>query len=275
MNRPPTAADPPLAPVADWFQGGFHRFLRPFLRRNFDAIAVARANRPQPGDFDDGPLVVFSNHPSWWDPVVAHFLNHELFPSRQFRAPIDADALSQYQVFERLGFFGVQNGTRAGAATFLKTAAAVLDSPHDALWITPEGRFADARDPDATLMPGLAHVCHKIGREKNVRGRAVALALEYVFWNEKLPMCLARFSSPIDLADPMLADKSALLDRFTTVLRTTQSELADDAIKRRGEPFENLLVGKSGGGLFYDTFRRFKSVLTGQRFSARHQKIQP
>lgn len=261
-----TAADLKLTPVAAWFQNGFHRFLRPYLRRQFGAIAVATSNRPDQFDFGGEPLVIFSNHPSWWDPVVAHFLNDQLLPARQFRAPIDAGALAQYQVFERLGFFGVQSGTRSGATTFLRTASAVLDSPDDALWITPEGRFADVRDTNAELMPGLAHVCHKAAR-----GYAVALALEYVFWNERLPMCLARFSAPIDLSDPSLRDKSAMLDRMAATLRTTQSELSTDAVARSPEPFENLLIGKSGSGFVYDFFRRLKSLFTGKRFVARHQ----
>ena len=265
-----TEAETTLPPVADWMQNGFHAFLRPYLRRHFDAVAVAAGGRPDrppvAPELSGGPLVVLTNHPSWWDPVVAHFLNRQLFPDRQFRAPIDAAALSQYQVFERLGFFGI-DGTRRGATNFLRTAAAVLDSPADMLWITPEGRFADVRDDAASLMPGLAHVCHRAGR-----GHAIALALEYVFWNERLPVCLAKFSSPIDLSLPR-ENKTVLLQEMTVTLRQTQRELSSGAIARSFEPFDNLLVGKSGGGFVYDTFRRLRAIVTGGRFQARHENL--
>ena len=49
--------------------------------------------------------------------MIAHFLNRTLFPTRQFYAPIDADALQQYPVFGKLGFYGVNMDTTSGAAT--------------------------------------------------------------------------------------------------------------------------------------------------------------
>jgi 1-acyl-sn-glycerol-3-phosphate acyltransferase len=263
-DRPET--DSPLVDVPAWLQNGFHRFLRPYLRRHFDAISVDREDSPRELDLAGQPLVIFGNHPSWWDPIIAHFLNRNLFPSRQFRAPIDASALEQYAVFRKLGFFGVQLDDRAGAAQFLKTASAVAASPQDALWITPEGRFADARDHSATLMPGVAHLCNKL-----TNGHAIAMAMEYVFWNERLPMCLIRFSPPISMADYHHFDKPQWQSLIEETLRRTQRELGEKSIQRRAELFENLVVGKSGSGFVYDTFRRFKAMFTGSRFQARHE----
>ena len=89
--------------VAGWFQNGFHRFLRRYLKRHFHTIAIDRDSRSSLIVDDDQPLIVYGNHPSWWDPLIAHFLNRSLFPNRQFYAPIDADALEQYKVFANLG----------------------------------------------------------------------------------------------------------------------------------------------------------------------------
>jgi 1-acyl-sn-glycerol-3-phosphate acyltransferase len=265
--RPPT--DSVLVEVPAWLQNGFHRFLRPYLRRHFDAIGVDRDDRPQESDLAAQPLIIFGNHPSWWDPVIAHFLNRNLFPSRQFRAAIDASALDQYAVFRKLGFFGVRLDDRAGAVQFLKTASAVTRSTQDVLWITPEGRFADARDHSVTLMPGVAHLCNKLDS-----GHAIAMAMEYVFWNERLPVCLIRFSPPIPIADHRHLDKPQWQSLIQETLRRTQLELSEKSIQRRAELFENLVVGKSGSGLIYDTFRRLKAKLTGSRFQARHEDRQ-
>ena len=276
------AADDALPPVPAWLQNGFQMFVRGYLRRHFDAVAVCRENRLDADALADGPLLIYTNHPSWWDPIVAHFLNDQLLGNRQFRAPIDADALEQYGVFKKLGFFGVQSDTRHGATTFLRTASSVLNSPDDVLWITPEGRFADVRDSSATLMPGMAHVAAKAAQNTKAarntrasrnantgRGHAVAMALEYVFWNERLPMCLVRFSPPIGLQESV--DKSELLALMTDTLRQTQSALAEVAISRERTGLDDLLVGKSGGGWLYDSFRRVKAWCTGRTFSARHE----
>lgn len=255
-----------LAPVVPaWFQNGFHRFLRPFLKRHFHAVAVESRSRAAL-DFDnDEPLLVYGNHPSWWDPLIAHFLNRSLFPDRQFYAPIDAEALEQYSVFGKLGFYGVRMNTTSGAAAFLKQTTAVLDGGQTAIWITPEGRFADVRDHDAELMPGVAHIC-----TKRNRGVVVPLALEYLFWEERLPVCLAMFGEPVRIADFGRSSKSEWSEKLSMDLRRTQHDLGQLAISRSSDPFDDLLMGKAGAGMFYDTFRRVRSVFSRKKFRNRH-----
>jgi len=251
--------------VPAWFQNGFHRFLRPFLKRHFHAVAVETECRKTLGVAPDEPLIIYGNHPAWWDPLIAHFLNRSLFADRQFYAPIDADALEQYSVFGKLGFYGVRMNTTSGAAAFLKQTTAILEKRQTAIWITPEGRFADVRDRDAELMPGLAHVCAKIKR-----GYVVPLALEYPFWDERLPVCLAMFGEPARISDWGTASKLEWREKLSTDLRGTQDQLARLAMGRSSDPFDDLLMGKAGAGLFYDTFRRVRSVFSRTKFRNKH-----
>ena len=108
--------------------------------------------RPVPGR----PLIVYSNHPSWWDPAVCILLCDMLFPDRAGFGPMDASALGKYGVLERMGVFGVEQQDPRGAATFLRTCLAVLENPSAMLWITAEGAFTDPRTRPITLRPGLA-----------------------------------------------------------------------------------------------------------------------
>lgn len=261
-----------LPKIPGWIQNGFHRFLTPYLKRHFQAVAVTSESLRSVhliGESDS--VIVYANHPSWWDPLIAHFLNQTFFADRQFWAPIDADALDQYEVLKKLGFFGINADTKSGAATFLRMSGRILNdvdaSGHKtaALWITPEGRFTDPRDHSGELMPGLAHLCHKMPS-----GVALPLAMEYVFWDERLPLCLIRLGDPIGLADATLQSKEAWTERLVKSLRDAQDELSELAMDRRREPFENLLVGKPGAGGVYDFLRRTKSLLTGKRFKASH-----
>ena len=253
--------------MADWFQNGFHRFLGRYLSRHFHAVAVDRDTRPDHagGLIENEPVIVFGNHPSWWDPLIGHFVNRKLLGGRQFFAPIDAEALQKYKVFGKLGFFGVDLGKRRGASEFLNTSQQILNRPNSALWITPEGRFADARDHSESLMPGLSHLCHR-----HRRGCVVAIAFEYVFWDERLPVCLTRLSSPIALADHSDWSKSQWNDRLTEVMRENQKRLAALAMARDSSPMDNLLRGKTGAGGFYDLMRRSRSWITGTRFQGQH-----
>jgi 1-acyl-sn-glycerol-3-phosphate acyltransferase len=251
--------------VPAWFQNGFHRFLRPFLKRHFHAVAVETECRKMLDFACDEPLILYGNHPAWWDPLIAHFLNRSLFPTRQFYAPIDAEALDQYSVFGKLGFYGVRTNTTSGATAFLKQTTAILEKGQAAIWITPEGRFADARDHDAELMPGLAHICTKMKR-----GYVVPLALEYPFWEERLPVCLAMFGEPAKISDLGTVSKAEWQEKLSAELRDTQDQLAKLAIGRSSDPFDDLLTGKAGAGMFYDTFRRVRSVFSRTKFRNKH-----
>lgn len=254
-----------VPPIPQWFQNGFHRFLRPYLRRHFHSIAVNRQTRYDRSVSAEVPLIVYGNHPSWWDPLVAHYLNRHLFPDRQFYAPIDADALAQYQVFAKLGFYGVKYDSIRGAGNFLKLSLAIAQQTGTVIWITPEGRFADARDHSSPLMPGLAHLCSKL-----TDGWVLPLVLEYSFWEERLPECLCAMGAPFRIAEHSDFSKADWDGILTTRLRETQTSLSQLVMARSSEPFENLLRGKAGAGGFYDTFRRSAAWLRGDRFRAAH-----
>ena len=266
LTKPSNTAPESLVPqVANWFQNGFHAFLRRFLKRHFHTIAIERSSNCAAEIPTDAPIIVYGNHPSWWDPLIAHYLNRSLFPDRQFYAPIDAEALRQYKVFGKLGFYGVELEAASGAANFLRTSSAIMNSGHSAIWLTPEGRFADARDHDATLMPGIAHMC-----KKTPNCYVIPLALEYVFWEERLPECLALTGSPIRVADHPDRTKQQWSEILELEMRSAQVTLANLAIARDSKPFDNLLSGRRGAGFFYDSFRRVKSFVTGDKFRAAH-----
>ncbi len=261
-----------VPPVSAWLQSGFHAFLKPYLRRHFQSIALHRGGHWPSGEPTGEPTVVYSNHPAWFDPLIAHYLNARLFAPRQFYAPIDAAALQQYQVFARLGFFGVDLQSTSGAAAFLKTSMAILGDAQSTLWITPEGRFCDVRDRSQPLMPGLAHLCSKLRS-----GRVIPMAMEYAFWQERLPLCLVMFGQPIaparasDLAEQGQGrDKQGWNARLTDALRQTQDRLAESVIARDAAAFQPLLQGRSGAGGLYDFMRRWKCRLTGKPFRPEH-----
>ncbi|TWU42460.1 lysophospholipid acyltransferase family protein [Novipirellula artificiosorum] len=262
-QTPPPHTQPPH--VSAWLQRGFLRHVRRMLRSQFHSIAIAREERFDKQIPSSEPLIVYGNHPSWWDPLLAHFLNHELFPARQFYAPIDASALAQYRVFGKLGFFAVSLDSASGASAFLKQSRAIVMSENSSLWLTPEGRFVDVRDSQVPLRPGLAHLCSRLDR-----GWVMPMCMEYVFWEERLPECLCKMGEPfrIPLREPFTKDQWN--DRLHGRLRETQQALAALVIARQAEQFECLLAGRKGGGAMYDLFRRVRSLTSGQRYRPSH-----
>lgn len=256
---------PLVPPVSAWLQNGFHAFLRPYLRRHFDCIALHQASFAASTAPAGQPTIIYCNHPSWWDPLIAHYLNAELFSPRQFYAPIDAAALQRYRVFEKLGFYGVDLKSTSGTAAFLKISLAILGRGNSALWITPEGRFSDVRDSSASLMPGLAHLCTKLQN-----GAIIPAALEYTFWEERLPLCVVLFGEPVHPAACRDWNKRRWNEALAQRLRQTQQQLADSVIAREATSLRPLLRGRAGAGGIYDAMRRLRCWASGKRFRAEH-----
>ena len=171
--------------------GGFP-FRRGMLAKNFEAVRLLEP----PPDLPNGRRVFFLNHPGWWDPLAAAALAERLAPQRVPYAPIDAEALDGMPLIGRLGVFGVERDTAAGAKAFLSTARAVLDDPGGDLWLTPEGTFASPDARPIRFAPGLGHLL------KSDPGlSAVPVAVRYDFWNERRPELLLAVGGPVRRAD--------------------------------------------------------------------------
>ena len=250
-------------PLLRWFTW----YSRRYVRRHFNTLRVTGTELSQVQL--DRPLVVYSNHASWWDPLVALLFGAEFLPGKRVFAPMDAVALERYGFFKRLGAFGVEQGTRRGGGQFLRTARAILQESGNALWLTPQGRFADARERPLTFKAGIGHLP---GRARAIE--FVPVAIEFVFWEERLPEILVRVGEPYRAT---LGDRAVNPEWWTAFfadrLRETQGELVKQAQRRDPSEFRCLLRGRAGVGGVYDRWRRFKAGWRGDQFQAEHGKL--
>ena len=240
----------------------FALYLRWYVGRRFHAIRISRTGLPHvPAS---GPLIVYSNHPSWWDPAVYILLCDMLFRSRAGYGPMDQAALGKYGLLERMGVFGVTQDDPRGGVQFLRTCDAVLARPGAMLWITAEGTFTDARVRPVALRPGLAHLARRVPG-----ATILPLALEYPFWNESKPEALLRFGAPLHSGrDDSVA---AWTQRLEAALTATMDALAAESVTRNPALFTPLLRGVTGVGGMYDLWRRARATFAGRRFDPSHE----
>jgi 1-acyl-sn-glycerol-3-phosphate acyltransferase len=260
----------PLPELSPGLVAMFSRYGAGYLARNFHAVRLSRAERPNhPAGVSlrARPLIVYLNHPSWWDPMMCLLLARRLFPERRHFGPMDAVGLEKYKFFAKLGFFGIEPGTARGARRFLEVSQGLLAQPDTALWITAGGHFADPRERPVRLRPGLGALIRRLDRAV-----VLPLAVEYPFWDERFPEALARFGEAFEVrgADRDTDGWTALLEAR---LAATQDALAREALARDPAPFEVLVGGRAGVGGLYDVWRRFRARLRGQAFQPEHGKI--
>ena len=255
MPRNTTHIVPRISPFMwRWFTWYAQRF----LRNHFHAVRLMRGSEP-PTIPADEPLIVYCNHPSWWDPMTGIFLARHFWPDRNHYWPIDAAMLRKYPLFAKLGFFGIERESVRGAAMFLRTGVAVLAQPRACLWVTAQGDFTDVRARPVRLKPGLLHLAARLER-----GVVLPLAGEYPFWMERTPEALLRFGQPLRLCDHPSGEQ------FEAELTAAMDELATVAIARDRARFTTLIGGAAGTSLFYDAWRRTRAIVTGASFDAAH-----
>ncbi len=243
----------------------FRLYLRWFLWRRFESVRVLSANPPQ---FAGRPLVIYCNHPSWWDPALLLLSIPKFFPGRRAFGPMDAASLERYGVLRSMGVFGIEMNTNRGAARFLRAAKAILSTPDTCLCVTAEGAFTDPRLRPITLRRGLAHLARA-----SPDTIFLPLALEYCFWNESKPEALMAFGAPATAAPgATVAEWSA---RLELALTETMDALADAAAARSPGAFRKVMRGTAGVGGVYDMWRRMRAAFGGPRFDARHQPEPP
>ncbi len=210
------------------------------------------------------PVIIYTNHPSWWDPALFILLSDTVLRGRPGFGPMDAQALDRYRLLRRMGVFGIDLDTPRGAARFLDVGRAVLRQKSSVLWITAEGAFTDSRARPVRLRPGLAHLARRVPDAV-----LVPMAIEYTFWNERKPEALVRFGPPFEAGAPRsLAEWQSLLEDELT---RTMDALATESLARNPALFVPVLQGMGGVGGIYDLWRRARAAAVGQRAKLSHE----
>jgi 1-acyl-sn-glycerol-3-phosphate acyltransferase len=243
----------------------FANYLHWYVGLHFRAIRVANAGR-----FPSvtGPLIVYSNHASWWDPLALILFSRYFLPTFDHYGPMDASALKHYGFLRKLGLFPVEAGTSRGGVQFLRAAEEVLSRPQSVLWVTPEGRFTDMRTRPVVFRPGLAALVARCGA-----CTLVPMAAEYTFWDERLPEILICCGQPIKVSEGRQHRAEEWNERLCAALAGTQDELAALAKLRDPANFETILSGRVGVGGIYEGWKRLLALLTGRVYQASHGSI--
>lgn len=265
MNDRLTRAIAPaeVAPPSRRLLSFFRLYLVWYVRRHFHGLRIANASRFPPSS----PLIVFLNHPSWWDPITTLFLSHHLRPDADHYGPMDAKALERYGLFRSMGAFPVAQGRAGGVAQFLGSARLVL-ARGGVLWMTPEGQFADNRSRPLTFKSGLSHLVSQLGRVT-----LLPIAVEYTYWDERLPEILVNCGEPLHIADGHAEEARTWNNLMAYAMTSTQEELAQLAATRNPDNFTTVLSGGSGIGGMYEYWKRLQAALLGSKYESEHGSI--
>lgn len=223
------------------------------VRSRFASLLVAGAI-PRPGAGQG--VLLYTNHPSWWDPAVFATLQTKLFKDRPGFGPIEARALSTYPFLNRAGFIGLDPEEPASIRRFLQQARSILKRG-GVFWITAQGRFADVRERPLAIRPGVAHLAASCRT-----ALIVPVALEYVSGAGSRSEIAVLFGTPLEAGEGLRP--SSLTATLEAALEETMDLLAERVVAGEFSGFEAVFGRRDerddGPGGVYALFRR---LITG------------
>jgi 1-acyl-sn-glycerol-3-phosphate acyltransferase len=238
--------EPDVPPSSGIVYRLFARAVRRYFRRHFGSVMIANASLLENAQ---RPLLVYTNHSSWWDLMLRVLLARTFMPQYRHYAPMSREVLERYPILRKIGTFPIDTSSGEGITSFLRTSEAILKDG-GVLWLTPQGRFADTREFPLRFKPGLATLAMRVPGLT-----LLPLACEYTHWDERLPEALAHVGEPIIFATPPTNREQVTL-QLETALGATMLALQRDSIARDSSRFQTILTGTRGAGGIYSLMQR-------------------
>lgn len=128
------------------------------IKRNFHDVTIS-------GKFSDKnlPVLLVSNHISWWDGFWAMYLNLKLF-HRKFYFMMLEEQLKKHIFFNKTGGFSIKKGTKSIIETLDYTAELLAD-PKNLVLIFPTGKIESMHKHEHIFEKGIEHILRKVTNE--------------------------------------------------------------------------------------------------------------
>ena len=162
-----------------WFRRWFAGHVAGRMRGRFETVRVAGLDRLRVA-LAQGPVLVVSNHVSWWDPMLVLVLTERIMPCDSF-ALMDAKNLTRLPFLGLIGGFGVDLTSAADGASVMRYAAKLLNAPGRLVWMFPQGRERPHTERPLGFRKGSAEIA------RVAKAVTVPLALRYEFMHTERP----------------------------------------------------------------------------------------
>lgn len=210
-----------------WFEKIFAIYNRNLFKRRFQALRVEGIQ-----NLDKFPLIIYCNHSSWWDGLVAFEISR--------RARLDSFVMMEEKqlknlfLFRKIGAFSVVRENPREAVKSINYAANLLKEKLDrTIWVFPQGEILPNDVRPLEFYNGVSRIVEKVEK-----CHVLPIAMRYEFFGEWKPEALAKVGEPelIESANPKELTKK-LSEKLTDLL----DELKQDIINNRLKNYENLL----------------------------------
>jgi 1-acyl-sn-glycerol-3-phosphate acyltransferase len=126
----------------------FRWYTRWKLKRNFHHVLINSTFQEK-----NLPVLVLSNHMSWWDGFWVNYLNQKVF-QRKFYFMMLEEQLRKFSFFRNTGAFSVKKGSRS-AVESLRYASKLLSDKQNMVLMFPQGEIQSMHQQEIVFEKGL------------------------------------------------------------------------------------------------------------------------
>ena len=222
-----------------WFERLFAIYNRNLIARRFEGLRVAGLghlrDRPR-----DAPLVLYANHSSWWDGLVAFQIGRALELDQY--AMMEERHLREYPFHRRLGAFSVVRENAREAARSIEYAGELLRGTSRVLWIFPQGVTLPNDVRPLRLYTGAAHIIKQTGTVY-----VAPVAMRYEFLDDFRPDILVRVGEVERIETGANFNAKKVTGLLTENLTSTLDRVCGDIIQRDLTHYEEIVAPRRKG----------------------------
>ena len=215
------------------FEEIFALYNRNLLRRRFQGFHIDGLRFLQVKD-EESPLIVYANHSSWWDGLVAFEISR--LAGLDAFIMMEEKQLRKLFLFRLLGAFSVVRDVPREAARSIAYAVELLqEKPQRTLWIFPQGEILPNDARPLGFYRGLAKIVEKTGR-----CQVACLALRYEFLGGYKPEVFVKIGRPKPQDSGRVNSAKSLTDDFAEELTAILDQLKDEVISGKIADYERV-----------------------------------
>ena len=214
-----------------WFEKVFAVYNRNLIKRRFHSLQVSGLDFLRDKNAEI-PFIVYGNHSSWWDGLVAF----EIFRQAKLDAffMMEERQLKNLFLFQRLGAFSIVRENGREAVKSINYSAELLKKSSRTLLIFPQAKIVSNDARPIKFYNGLSRIIEKIGKVY-----AIPLAMRYEFLGEFKPQIFVNIGLPelIKTDEVFIAkEKTAIFaERLTTNLDKLKSDISNKNFNHFGK----------------------------------------
>ncbi len=216
-----------------WFETIFARYNRNLIKRRFHSVQVSGLDFLREKNAEI-PFIVYGNHSSWWDGLVAF----EIFRQEKLDAffMMEEKQLKNLFLFQRLGAFSIVRENGREAVKSINYSAELLKKSSRTLLIFPQGEIVSNDARPIKFYNGLSRIIEKIGEVY-----AVPIAMRYEFLGEFKPQIFVKIGLPELIKTDGNFNAKEKTAIFAERLTTNLDKLKSDIINKDLNSFEKII----------------------------------